>query len=332
MLDKIKGTLYGQALGDAMGMPAELWSRKRAIKELGVIKDFMNGPSSNIVSKNYKAGEFTDDTAQALVIIDTLNECNFVAKGNEIAKNLLKWAIDNDAFENNILGPTSKLTLTAISENKDTKEISDLASSNGAAMRIAPIGCLFNSKNLKELANFVYEISSITHSSDITICSATLVAAAVCIACETSDTKEAVLRALETEDYALSLGAETFNSSLAARIRLGIIYAEKFSDNEDRFLKFIYDIIGTSISACESIPAALLIAYYAGTPERCALLCANLGGDTDTIGAMATAICGAATGFNSINSYYIDYINRANNVDFDNYAKILENGRNIING
>lgn len=332
MLDKIKGVLYGQALGDAMGMPAELWSRKRALKELGVIKDFMNGPKSNIVSKNYKAGEFTDDTAQALVIIDSLNELNFIADGSVIAKNLLKWANDNNAFENNILGPTSRLTLTAISQNNNTKEISDLAASNGAAMRIAPIGCLFKSENLKELINFVYDISSITHSSDITICSAALVASAVCIACETSDTRRAVLRALEMEDYALSLGAETFNSSIAARVRLGVIYAEKFSDNEDEFLKFVYDIIGTSISACESVPAALLMAYYAQTPEKCALLCANLGGDTDTIGAMGVAICGGATGFNSINSYYIDYINRANDVNFDNYAKILENGRNIING
>lgn len=332
MLNKIKGVLYGQALGDAMGMPAELWSKKRAVQELGTITDFMDGPVSNLVSKNYKAGEFTDDTAQALVIIDSLNELNFVPDGRLIAKNLLKWANDNDAFENNILGPTSKLTLTAIGQNKDTKEISDLAASNGAAMRIAPIGCLFNSKNLKELVDFVYKISSITHSSDITICSAALVACATCIACETGDTKQAVLRALEAEEYALSLGAETFNASLAARIRLGIQYAENFSDNEDEFLKFVYDIIGTSVSACESIPAALLMAYYAKEPNRCALLCANLGGDTDTIGAMATAICGGAAGFNSINPYYIDYINRANNVDFDNYAKILENGRNIING
>lgn len=332
MLDKIKGTLYGQALGDAMGMPAELWSRKRAIKEIGIIKDFMNGPSSNIVSKNYKAGEFTDDTAQALVIIDSLNQVNFKADGVIVAKNLLKWANNNNAFENNILGPTSKLTLTAIGQHKDTKEISDLAASNGAAMRIAPIGCLFDSKNLKGLANFVYNISSITHSSDITICSAVLVAAAVCIACETSDTKQSVIRALEIEDYALSLGAETFNSSISARVRLGITYAEKYRDDEDEFLNFVYDIIGTSVSACESIPAALLMAYYAKTPEKCALLCANLGGDTDTIGAMATAICGAATGFDAIDHYYIDYINKANNIDFNNYAKILQKGRNIING
>ena len=30
--DKIAGALYGMALGDAMGMPAELWGRERARK------------------------------------------------------------------------------------------------------------------------------------------------------------------------------------------------------------------------------------------------------------------------------------------------------------
>jgi ADP-ribosylglycohydrolase len=34
-------------------------------------------------------------------------------------------------------------------------------------------------------------------------------------------------------------------------------------------------------------------------PTRCAVLCANLGGDTDTIGAMATAICGALKGIDA---------------------------------
>ena len=33
--DKIAGALYGMALGDAMGMPAELWGRERARKFFG---------------------------------------------------------------------------------------------------------------------------------------------------------------------------------------------------------------------------------------------------------------------------------------------------------
>ena len=53
----------------------------------------------------------------------------------------------------------------------------------------------------------------------------------------------------------------------------------------------------------ESVPAALSIAYYAQNVEHCSLLCANLGGDTDTIGAMACAICGAYQGY-ILNSFY----------------------------
>lgn len=30
--DKIAGALYGMALGDAMGMPAELWGREKSKK------------------------------------------------------------------------------------------------------------------------------------------------------------------------------------------------------------------------------------------------------------------------------------------------------------
>ena len=32
MKNKIAGALFGMALGDAMGMPAELWGRQRARK------------------------------------------------------------------------------------------------------------------------------------------------------------------------------------------------------------------------------------------------------------------------------------------------------------
>lgn len=49
--DKIAGALYGMALGDAMGMPAELWGRERARK-------FFGG----------KITEFIDDTKRELML------------------------------------------------------------------------------------------------------------------------------------------------------------------------------------------------------------------------------------------------------------------------
>ena len=41
MRDKIAGALYGMALGDAMGMPAELWGRKRVKAFFGRIEGFL---------------------------------------------------------------------------------------------------------------------------------------------------------------------------------------------------------------------------------------------------------------------------------------------------
>lgn len=40
MRDKIAGALFGMALGDAMGMPAELWGRKRVKAFSDGLRDF----------------------------------------------------------------------------------------------------------------------------------------------------------------------------------------------------------------------------------------------------------------------------------------------------
>ena len=73
MRDKIAGALYGMALGDAMGMPAELWGRNRARKFFhGKITELLDGPAENDVAFNYKKGQFTDDTGQALVLLDSI--------------------------------------------------------------------------------------------------------------------------------------------------------------------------------------------------------------------------------------------------------------------
>lgn len=46
--DRILGALYGQALGDAMGMPSELWPRKRVKAHFGWIDRFLPGPAENL--------------------------------------------------------------------------------------------------------------------------------------------------------------------------------------------------------------------------------------------------------------------------------------------
>lgn len=74
----------------------------------------------------------------------------------------------------------------------------------------------------------------------------------------------------------------------------------------------------------ESIPTAIALVELSNTdPHLCAELAANLGGDTDTIGAMATAICGAIHGINRISNDTVNQINQANRIDFTPYAAAL---------
>ena len=92
MRDKIAGALYGMALGDAMGMPAELWGRKRVKAFFGRIEGFLDGPAENDVAFNYKKGQFTDDTGQALVLLDSIESTDYEPDTRDIALRMLAWA------------------------------------------------------------------------------------------------------------------------------------------------------------------------------------------------------------------------------------------------
>lgn len=323
MYDKILGVLYGMAIGDAMGMPPELWSRRRLKKEYGRITDFLDGCPENIISYQYKAGNFTDDTAQAFAILDSLMETGFVPETGSIASHILAWAERENAFENNILGPTSKVTLNLFREGKDARQFSDEALSNGAAMRIAPIGALFETAQKKALCDYVAQVSKVTHTSDVTITGAAMIAYAVASVMEKEDRHGMIEDVLSVEEYAMTLGADTVSPSLGTRIRYGVELADRYAQDEDTFLEKLYAMMGAGVNTTDSVPCAIAIAYYSFDVKRCALMCANLGGDTDTIGAMATAICGGIHGTKGIPGDYIKTIQEANEVDFEPYARAI---------
>ncbi|AZV57268.1 ADP-ribosylglycohydrolase family protein [Clostridium sp. AWRP] len=328
MKNKILGALYGMAIGDAMGMPSEFWTRRKIKEYFGKIEGFLEGPKESELAMYYAKGQFTDDTGEAIAILKSLIKTNFVPDKNDIADELIKWAIAHNAFEYNILGPSSKAALMAIREGKDPEEFTCKAETNGAAMRIAPIGCLFSCEDKDNLIEYVVNVSSVTHNTDVALGGASMVAMAVSSALEDKSWDEIIKNSIEAYTKAKSFGAETFSPSLLERLNLGLYYADKYKDDSESFLQKIFDVIGTGVLTSESVPAAMSIAYYAKEPELCSIMCANLGGDTDTIGAMATAICGAKSGIENIDEKWIELINEKNRVDFNIYSDKINNFRN----
>jgi len=321
LADKVLGTLYGQAIGDAIGMPSELWSRKRIRAYFGEITDFLDGPIENDAARIYKRGQFTDDTSQSLAILDALIENHFIPDDAMIARHLIEWAKQADAFNQNILGPSSKAALLAKMDGKDAGPFTSEAVTNGAAMRIAPVGCLFSRDEKAQLLDYVYRISRVTHDTNVAICGAAMIAMAVSSAVDGQGWDAIMEDVLDISEQAVHYGQDIFGPSLSERLKLGLDFALKHCHDKETFAQKIYDVIGTGVQTTESVPAALAIAYYTKDPHRCSLLCANLGGDTDTIGAMATAICGTKTGIQSFDKHGLQLIDDSNQVDLRYYAE-----------
>lgn len=133
--ERILGALYGQTLGDAMGMPSELWPRSRVKAHFGWIDRFLPGPPENNAACYFDRGQFTDDTSMALCLADAIFECDGKIDAEVIGRHILRWAEDFDAFNKNVLGPTSKIALKAIRDGRPVSELENNGVTNGAAMR-----------------------------------------------------------------------------------------------------------------------------------------------------------------------------------------------------
>ena len=157
-------------------------------------------------------------------------------------------------------------------------------------MRVAPIGCLTPSDDATAFIEAVRLSCLPTHKSDIAIAGASVVAWSISRAIEGASWETIKTEIIPLAERVQREYESTFSPLLGKRIRyaLDVVAIE---DEPRRCLDALYQSVGAGI---ESIPTAVALVDLADTrPMPCARLCANLGGDSDTIGAMASAICGA---------------------------------------
>lgn len=317
----ILGAFYGQALGDAMGMPSELWPRSRVKAFFGWIDRFLPGPAENNAACYFKQAEFTDDTSMALALADAIIECEGDIDPAIIGRNILTWAESFDAFNKNVLGPTSKIALNALKQGQPLANLENNGVTNGAAMRVAPLGCLLPTSNVDQFIEQVALASSPTHKSDVAIAGAVAIAWAISKAIDGESWQNIKDQLPAIAKMAQEKNVTTFSPSMSARIELAFDVV-KHTQGIEQTMERIYQLVGAGTSTIESVPAALAMVELAQTdPNRCAILCANLGGDTDTIGAMATAICGALNGIGSIDEQLKQELDNVNQLDMQQYSQ-----------
>ncbi|KXH87009.1 ADP-ribosylglycohydrolase family protein [Sporosarcina sp. HYO08] len=322
--NKVIGSLVGVALGDAMGMPSQLWPRERVKAHFGKIDGFLPGPDEHHIVKGFKAGTFTDDTGQALKICESLIQNDGVVKPEAIAYAILDWVEEQHLFDkNSILGPSSKVALMKIKNGTPVTEAGGAGDTNGAAMRIAPIGMISKSDDIKRLVDHVEQASLATHNTNIAIAGAAMLAGALSAAIDGDDWDGILEKAYLAYDEGFTRGNIIYGPSSKERLKLALKWIEEEKD-EEKLMDQLYYVLGSGVHTTESVPVAIALAYYAkGDAVKASILAANLGGDCDTVGAMTGGLCGAYSGIEGIPSEYVQILEEVNGVNLTTIATKL---------
>lgn len=296
-LDRALGALFGGALGDALGMPTQLLSAAQIHAAYGFVDRFVEPARDHPVSRGLAAGTITDDTEQALLLGEALlaSQNGFDHRGWVNA--LLSWEADVKVRGSyDLLGPSTKRAIDAINNGTAPEEAGKTGDTNGAAMRIAPVGIMVPPQPVESLVAKVAETCRATHNTTLAIASASAVAAAISTGISGGNWQDASSAAIEAARMGASQGHWIVGPDMASRIEWARTLVRGKPQAEATAL--IIDLIGTGVASQESVPAAFAVLDVAeGDPWRAAVISANLGGDTDTIGAIAAGMAGACAGY-----------------------------------
>ena len=286
ILDRLKGTIFGQAIGDALGLGTEgmtdedmAWKYPHGIKHYSDIFQDRH-------RKRWKIGDWTDDTDMMLCIANAIIKDKGVNL-TSIAQNFKDWAngepmgIGENTYKVLMIGDYVEHPLEV---SKKVWEMSGKkAAANGGLMRTSIVG-LFP-KAVEECA---VNICRLTHYDPRCVGSCVIVSE--------------LIHALVYNEKRLSYHQI-------------VDMSRKY---DERIVEFVDLSMNTDIRALElqdeesvgytlrTLAAALWAYWNARSFEDGLLSVVRAGGDADTNAAVACAILGAKFGFNAIPQEYVD--------------------------
>ena len=318
--DQVTGALIGCAVGDALGAPIEGWSRERIAPREGLTARFrplVHGRAPN--QTHYPLGQYTDDTQLTLAIARSLvteAQVDGAAIGREFAA---LW----ESGEIVGAGPVADRAVRRLIAGSDWRDaaVADDLPLNGAAMRIAPVG-LWDCDDRARLAQDATVASVVTHKHPLAIDAAIAIATAVADAVATRTVD--VPRFL----HGVAQSIEERSPELGEHIRQVDAW---LALPEDEALAAIAGTGGGRMRNGFGIPAlaeptvlAALYAFLKSPADFVATIDVTLriGGDVDTIAAIAGAISGAHNGLAAIPRDLV--------IGVKDSAEILDLGRRLF--
>lgn len=283
------------ACADAVGKATEFMTPQDIRTNMGRISGLVD-PAKSITHPDLPIWAVTDDTEQNLWLLRRyLKDCK-VSIENTVSE-LVSWIEGTGAVSKHYIGPSSLKALQGIQAGEDPLKAGINGTTCGGIMR-AP-AAVFASLLLKQdMDECIYNALVCTHNNSVALESAYAYAYAlrfvignILAGKPEQSTIDAILdKALEGCKAGLSKAPWTSASaSLCSRLQF-LRQQPLQSWSEDRLKDFLYGVLGTGLPSYETSGAVFSFNMYTSDPVRIMYLCAETGGDTDTIGALASSL------------------------------------------
>ena len=291
-LKTVRSMVYGLAVADALGVPVEFMSRER------LRRNPVEGMTDGGVWSQ-PAGTWSDDTSMTLALMESIGRLKKIDL-DDIMNNFVEW-FDHDEFTaGNYTFDIGNTTATAIERFLDGVPIADCgltsphSNGNGSLMRILPMA--FYCKPIDESGlEAIEKVSALTHAHARSMISCGM----YCLIAEQLIDAKTIAEAVS---IGTSRAEEFYRKDFAGELK----HFERLID--PKFGELDEDEIKSSGYVVDSLEAAIWCLLNTTDYRSLALKAVNLGGDTDTVGAIAGGLGGIVYGIDDIPSEWIDVL------------------------
>lgn len=322
---KVLGVIYGQGVGDALGIAPEFKSAK-AINTLWPDKDWpaVYQETRRMGSCHWKPGEWSDDTAQAICILDAYlqgveaerDPANHVDL-QRVAQQFLHWATTDGrgmgnhtakVFEHPFFALEPVLAASDVWEQSGKK-----SAPNGAVMRTSYVG-LLRPWDIKWTAAVAEEVASTTHADPRCLASAIAVSVAIAVLVDGGAAVDAFSAAVR---YGMLLDVEVGRFIVDGDLASLQLDEGMDGPRGSTFppIGYTYKCLGAGFWAlrhAQKQKATLSPQENFASTLRSVI---RAGGDTDTNGAVAGAMLGAYLGVEGIPPHLVTGLNPKSELD-----------------
>ena len=327
MTNRYKRVLEAFAVGDAMGMVTEFMTYRQIHDSFGFVEDLLD-PVHSLIHPTLERGQITDDTEQVLYLIGAY-ATNGDFSQETVKRALVHWFDDCDPIGKGYIGPSSQ---KAIERFKRGEESETGGTTSGAPMRVlAPVLCNLHAKK-PALIQAIMDCVTPTHDTNLAIESSLALGFAYKAVFQEATAEEMIDAAIDGAKIGADLSRNEFvGPSIAQRLKIMKGLSSKTSAQErskisdQERLEWIYGVLGTTMEAVDVTGAAIAISAYCREDVWLAIcMGASIGGDTDTIAAIAGALCAFQAIENNIPQSIIERVTKVNRLNLAHEASLIE--------